>query len=172
MNIYTPGEYLLCFFYNFEIQNINGEISHFRNLVAALAFLICSEEMAEWESRQHNAGENNMMLRLYIHPSKFYFSSVCPFKWQIVTYLQDVHSHKTEFFPYHPVCAAVEFNHAGFLEIMQDIQKSSCILSILKQFFLNHAGPTKNFGQKSTTFYLCFHSMQKPSKCVKTKRKL
>ena len=29
-------------------------------------------------------------------------------------------------------------------------------------------GPTTTFGQKSTTFYFCFYSMQKPSKCVKT----
>ena len=29
-------------------------------------------------------------------------------------------------------------------------------------------GPTTTFGQKSTTFYFCFHSMQKPSKRVKT----
>ena len=93
-----------------------------------------------------------MMLRLYIHPSKFYFSSVCPFKWQIVTYLQDVHSHKTEFFPYHPVCAAVEFNHAGFLEIMQDIQKSSCILSILKQFFFKSCRPDQKFRPKKYHF--------------------
>ena len=29
-------------------------------------------------------------------------------------------------------------------------------------------GPATTFGQKSTTFYFCFHSMQKPSKRVKT----
>ena len=75
---------------------------------------------------------------LYIHPSKFYFSSVCPFKWQIVTYLQDVHSHKTEFFPYHPVCAAVEFNHAGFLEIMR--YPETIMYSINKAVFWIHAG--------------------------------
>ena len=49
--IYPWGILAMFIFYNFEIQNINGEISHFRILVAALAFLICSEEMAEWESR-------------------------------------------------------------------------------------------------------------------------
>ena len=29
-------------------------------------------------------------------------------------------------------------------------------------------GPTTTFGQKSTTLYFCFHSMQEPSKHVKT----
>ena len=33
-------------------------------------------------------------------------------------------------------------------------------------------GPTKTFGQKSTTFYFCFHSIQKPSKRVKTQYNL
>ena len=70
-----------------------------------------------------------------------------------------------------------------FLSIAKDLSKIPC-LNILKlstyiripllkrekkiELGLLFRGPTTTFGQKSTTFYFCLYSMQKPSKRVKT----